>query len=314
MYNQDKTGQENYHTNNTNNNNNTNNTNNKNNNNKKNNKNIKNKIIYLYGRPNETCVRKAQNLISKKKSNKQTRNVSPKETKKIFQEFIKEYNIKDWEIHINKKSVANASVNPGEKQIIIKSRNFSFKEINTLICHEIETHVFRSANGYLQKYEILGSIGTPDYLKTEEGIATVMEELNGNFNPTRFRFFCAREIASFLAQTKSFHEIFKILHQQYNLSLNNSYLITKRVKRGLDDTSRPGGFIKDHVYFEGREMIMNYIKNGRPLNVLFAGKFGIRDLPLLKKELKKPVYLPRVLQNPLLQTILYNKEENKRRK
>jgi hypothetical protein len=259
--------------------------------------------VQIYDPPSKEIYEKAQVLMNSKKFPKQTRNIDSKKARVVFQEQLNSSGLKSWNVELRKKTIANASVDALKKKLILKRRNFSFREIKALINHEIETHVFRSANGYLQKFKILGSIGTTNYLKTEEGLATVMEELNGTHNPVRLKFFYARHIASYLAQSKSFYEIFKVLHERYNLSLNNAYLITKRVKRGLTDTSRPGGFIKDHLYFEGKEMIEKYIKDGKPLIPLFSGKFDIEDYDMLKSKLKPPKYVPAILKNKLLKDI-----------
>lgn len=258
--------------------------------------NINDEIIYLHDVPNVNLVNKAKTLISTKKSPKQTRNIPAKEVKTIFNDHLRSVSLNGWNVCISKNAVANASVNSSEKRVTLKLRNYSFKEVRTLIDHEVGVHVFRATNGYLQKHKILGSLGTANYLKTEEGIATVMEDLAGDYNPTRFRFFCAREIATHMTQTSSFYEIFKLLHEKYNLSQNNAYLITKRIKRGLNDTSMPGGFIKDHVYFEGREMIIDFIKKGGSLIDLYSGRYGIEDLKYLTN-LKPPKYLPMLLKN-----------------
>lgn len=254
---------------------------------------------FLYGKPDEEINQKAQVLISKKKGSKQTRNISGKITKTIFQDYLKGFQLSNWKVSIRSRMSANIFVSPSEKKIYLKNRNFSFRDIRTLLSHEIETHVFRSANGYQQKYKVLGSVGTPSYLETEEGLATLMEDLNYNHNYVRFKFICARNIAAFESLNQSFYNVFKILKEKYNLSMNNSYLITKRIKRGLKDTSQPGGFIKDHLYFQGREKVIDYVNEGNDLKDLYGGKYGISDLKYLKKSLKEPKYLPYILKEKL---------------
>lgn len=255
----------------------------------------------IFGKPNEEIVDKARDLINKRKSKKQTRNIDPQITKTIFQEHLKEFNL-CWKVTIKKRLTSNLFVNPTKKEINIKSRNFSFKEIKTLLCHEIETHVLRSVNGYNQKYKVLGNIGTPSYLETEEGLATVMEDLYHNNNETRLKFICARCIAAESAINNSFYKVFKEIKEKYNLGMNNAYVITKRVKRGLKDTSQPGGYIKDHLYFQGREKIIEYLNQENKLKPLFAGKFGISDLEYLGPSLKESKYLPLILQkHPILE-------------
>ena len=60
----------------------------------------------------------------------------------------------------------------------------------------------------------------------------------------------------------------KEIKEKYNLGTNNAYVITKRVKRGLKDTALPGGYIKDHLYFQGREKVINYLNEGNKLKPL----------------------------------------------
>ena len=247
----------------------------------------------LYRKPKKSMVRKAKKLISKEKSKKQERPFSAKATKEELTACFKKYEINDWGIRISNNSVARASTDENNSTLIIKRRKYSFDEIKRLEVHEIETHVLRAINGCKQKYSLLGLIGVPNYLKTEEGLATIMEEDNNVLSEQTLRFYCARIIAVDMALKKSFYDIFKVLYERYNLSRNNAYIITKRAKRGLTDTSLPGGLIRDHIYFEGREELKKFIKKGGNIRLLFAGKIGIKDLSLVEEGIiKKPEILP----------------------
>jgi uncharacterized protein (TIGR02421 family) len=241
------------------------------------------KQVYTNGRPDPKMVSLAKITISNEREEIQKRTVSAKDAKKVFREYLFGYGIKDWKVAVKKKMIAKSNVNSSKKTVFIKQRRYSLHEINNLISHEIEVHVLRSVNGQKNK-NVLFSLGTADYLKTEEGLAIMMEQLSGNYNPIRFKFFAARIIAADLAVTKSFYEVFDALHKRYHLSRHNAYIITKRVKRGLIDTKNPGGYIKDHVYFEGFCMIRKFMQEGGDIRPLFAGKISLLELSLVKNE------------------------------
>ncbi len=251
----------------------------------------------LYGKPKKRMVEKAKAIISKEKAKKVDRPFSAKAAKEELKACLNKYEIKDWDVSVSNSMVAKADTNEAKKLLKIKNKKYSLDEIKRFEVHEVETHILRAINGSQQKYSLLGSTGMPSYLSTEEGLATIMEEMNNILSEQTLRFYCARIIAVNMALKKSFYDIFKVLHGRYNLSKNNTYVITKRAKRGLADTSLPGGFIKDHIYFEGREELKKFIKKGGNIKLLFAGKIGIKDLPLIKQGIiKKPKLLPFILR------------------
>ena len=56
----------------------------------------------------------------------------------------------------------------------------------------------------------------------------------------------------------------------------------------MGDTSKPGGFLKDHVYLQGMLTINDYVKNGGDVKLLYAGKIGVKDVYLVKEGIIKP--------------------------
>lgn len=253
------------------------------------------KLVFPYGVPDKEMVSLAKIMIPKEKALKQDRTVFAKDAKKIFIEKLKEYNIYDWKIVIKKNLTAKADINSSKKTISLKHRKYSYSEINNLLSHEIDVHVLRAHNGYKNKNSLY-STGTANYLKTEEGLAIMMEQLSGNYNSQRFKFFAARMIAANMAITKSFYEIFDTLVKKYSLSKHNSYIITKRVKRGLTDTSKPGGFIKDHVYFEGFYMIRKFMQSGGDIRPLFVGKISLDEIKNVKKDEILQAIIPKAVE------------------
>ncbi|MBR9690151.1 DUF1704 domain-containing protein [Candidatus Woesearchaeota archaeon] len=248
--------------------------------------------VYTNGKPDSDMVALAKELIPKKKGRMQKRILVAKEAKTSFMEYLSGFGIRDWKVVIKKKMIAKASVDPSKKILFIKDRKYSFHEVNNLISHEIAVHILRAVNGYRQKNPLF-YLGTGDYLRTEEGLAIMMEQLTGNYSEQRFKFFCARIIAADMSLSKSFYHIFNALHKKYNLSKHNAYIITKRAKRGMVDTSLPGGYIKDHVYFEGFQMIRKFMQEGGDIRPLFAGKIALSERSLVKKEsIKKDILVP----------------------
>ena len=263
--------------------------------------------IILYDPPTRELYLKARKLIPLEKGNKDEGVLNSHDVKKIFKVLLNEYDMTDWKVHLRKKMSANASVEGSTRGVYIKQKKFSFREVNALRAHEIETHALRSQNGYQQSCKLLGYMGLPGYLPTEEGLATLMEELTGNISTRRLRSICIRAIAAYLAQTKSFYEVFDIIHKKYHFSIHSAYVITRRIKRGLADTSGPGGFMKDHVYFQGRLEVEKFIKDGGDIRLLFACKIGIQHIPLIKRGiLKKPTILPKLFSNKIFDMIIRN--------
>ena len=253
------------------------------------------KLVFPYGVPDKEMVSLAKIMIPKEKASKQDRTILAKEARRIFYEKLSDYGIFDWKIIIKKNLTAKADVNSSKKMIYLKQRKYSYNEINNLLAHEVDVHVVRAFNGSKNKNSIY-STGTANYLKTEEGLAIMMEQLSGNYNAQRFKFFAARMIAADMAVTKSFYDIFDTLVRKYNLSKHNAYIITKRVKRGLTDTSKPGGFIKDHVYFEGFYIIRKFMQSGGDIRPLFVGKISLDEIKNVKKDELTNVIIPKAVE------------------
>jgi len=72
-----------------------------------------------------------------------------------------------------------------------------------------------------------------------------------------------------------------------------------RVKRGLTDTSEPGGLYKDQVYLEGAIQILRARKNIDFMG-LYCGKLSLDDLqkPIIEKRLRKEqILLPPIMND-----------------
>lgn len=105
--------------------------------------------------------------------------------------------------------------------------------------------------------------------------------------------FLARALATDYAQKHSFYQTFSFLE---NLGFGSclSWEATARAKRGILDTSKPGSFTKDHLYFTGMYHVLKYIKTKRNLKPLFLGNVGTQEVKKLSllPDLRPPHQLP----------------------
>jgi hypothetical protein len=76
-----------------------------------------------------------------------------------------------------------------------------------------------------------------------------------------------------VAQENSFWDTFKIL-QKYIPEFEDCWLHTLRVKRGMVDTSKPGGFCKDQATFDGAMRILEN-KDKIDFNAIYAAKVSL---------------------------------------
>ncbi len=215
---------------------------------------------------------------------------------KRIETVLKHYKLDDWNIVYSELALARTSVTKDTKTITIKADElFTNKDMQKLIVHEIETHVLRWHNGTKQPYNIF-NIGIRDYLTVEEGMAEYNEAMQG-VGITNPKFSSAiLALATHLGKTKGFADIYQTI-RPYVGSDEIGFQMVTRVKRGLGDTSKPGGYLKDHAYFRGYLQIREFVKSGGKVKDLYAGKITINNLHLLKEGiLEQPELLPEFLK------------------
>jgi hypothetical protein len=171
--------------------------------------------------------------------------------------------------------------------------------------HEIGTHILRAENGKRQPFQMFVH-GFPDYLSTEEGLAVINEERFGLLSNYMIKQYAARTIAAKMSQTKSFREVYDYLVNF--LGPGEVFKIVLRAKRGIEDTSKPGGYPKDFVYLKGylalRELIdKRKCADGSDdeafvdslVTSLYHGKIGIEHIDCLGDipGLTTPKHLPK---------------------
>ncbi|MCJ1680014.1 flavohemoglobin expression-modulating QEGLA motif protein [Streptomyces sp. APSN-46.1] len=200
----------------------------------------------------------------------------------------------DWTVRIRLGAAARMSVSTADRSVRIRAGiQLSEDELVRLIVHEIGTHVFRWVNA-LRGAQILG-LQLSGHTATEEGFAVWNEQRAADGNGLDRRF-ALRVVAVDAALQGSFTDVVRALTPY--TSVGTAFDVAVRVKRGLVDTSVPGGFVKDHVYLAGFRMLEKHL-NLRPgdHDLLMSSKWPLHRLDLLR-DAEIPAQLGEDLRRP----------------
>lgn len=151
-----------------------------------------------------------------------------------------------------------------------------------MLAHEVGTHVFRWLNEFKRPwYRKHNEFNMRGYLPTEEGLAVLHALLY--FSSPYLWLSALKYFATYHAQTKSFAEIYTLL-KPYVPDPERRWQVCIRVKRGLEDTSEPGGYAKDLVYLHGAIEMAEWLrKHEFQVSQLYLGKVHHLDIPHLHK-------------------------------
>lgn len=222
-----------------------------------------------------------------------TDKLTPTQGRQLFDVLRKRLGLNDWEIVVNTGSKAIA-VNSGARKIDYpETRSLTPDEMVILLPHELGTHAVSGENGDKQACPLLRT-GMPDYLATQEGLATISEMIVGEpFGHPRQRLFAARYLAAAMSlktietadgrkPKHTLQDIYNTL-RTYKIGEKDAAQTIWRLARGTSLTRQvvdvPVGndqtipvaetFAKDAVYFEG------FVK---------LRDFFMQTIPLLEKE------------------------------
>ncbi len=236
--------------------------------------------ISLYGSPSKELVAKASKFLAQSKySRSEAMSYSGVGAVKKFIDVFMTKGL-NWKVETRSMAV-RAAIN-AEKRVLYlnKDRTFSDLAIKKLMIHEVGTHVMRAENGRKQHLRLF-TIGFPDYLATEEGLAVYNEEAAGVLTKADIMGYAGRTVAVDLGLKNSFSTVYNALLEYF--PKEEAFSLAARAKRGLSDTSKPGGFTKDYLYLKGYIDVKSYIRRGGRIDLLYKGKIGIKHVPLLKK-------------------------------
>lgn len=214
----------------------------------------------------------------------------------MFEKALARYSLHDWQIVLRTSLVADCAV--GWKRLYIrKDAKFAPDHVESLIAHEIETHILTAENGDRQPFDLFRR-GFANYLDTQEGLATYHQ--NRVLSPHHDKRYAAARgvLAIAYALEHSLSETRAYLVQE--LEYTQAKALTKAIelKRGLHDTSMPGCFTKGLVYFRGVRAIEQFVAEGGDIKRLYIGKIALEDLDLCDKieGLKEPLLIPAYLR------------------
>ncbi|MDR0463212.1 MAG: DUF1704 domain-containing protein [Pseudomonadales bacterium] len=174
------------------------------------------------------------------------------------------------EVVFDENQLTGAKVSYRPSQISFKAQPIRRAFLPKTLNHEIQTHYLRSYN---QRHLCQKTLSFPTRLFTEEGLAVI----NGNFALRRLSLtkIMLHYLGVYYASKYGFAQTFAKLRQYYQSDLF-TWKATLRYKRGLEDTSQPGGFTKDKAYLEGVVLVANWL--GDPNNdprLLYGGKYDL---------------------------------------
>lgn len=245
----------------------------------------------LFPWPDAETVRQAKQALKKTKWGKEKGPYFDfRQLKKIFEWRFGQYGL-NWEVRGVDFPGGKLSVNKSGALNLGLSTRYSLERTMTAVVHEIDTHVLRTENGKLQPLRVFQT-GLPGYTKTEEGLAVYRVNKLG-LNILKVFIPQIRVIALDIARRASFAQTAAAV-MDLGLTPKQAWSLVWRLKRGLADTGRPGGFAKDGLYYSGCCRVAAFAEKGGRINDLYVGKIGLEHLEMISRlpGLIKPRYLP----------------------
>ncbi len=209
-----------------------------------------------------------------------------------FEEALRESNADGWEV-ITVDNSTSISTNQEQKNVTIpESRVLPSKtRLQSLLVHEVGTHVARRVNGENTQLRLL-SLGLDRYEQGEEGVATMREQvLKSSVNDfSGLEGHLAISLAMGLdGKKRDFRETYEVLEKYFYFkalgakkspeeasisSKNNAWNRCIRTFRGTDCKTAGVCFTKDMIYREGNIGVWDVIKNNPDEMMRFSvGKY-----------------------------------------
>ncbi len=222
--------------------------------------------------------------------------MNAEEAKEAFEAVMLAYGLHDWQVMMKSSMIADCAVG-GTKVFIRSGARFSRSHIESLVAHEIETHVLTAENGAIQPYDLFRR-GFANYLDTQEGLA-IFSQVRVLSSHHEKRYLHAKNVlAVAYAMEHSFAETRRYLTETLGFQPEKALMKTADLKRGISRTAGPGAFTKALVYFRGFRAIEQFLRDGGDIRRLYIGKIALEDLSLIDQidGIKNALILPRYLR------------------
>lgn len=168
------------------------------------------------------------------------------------------------------------------------------RRARALLQHEIGVHAVTHHNGTKQPLRLLAS-GLSSYDELQEAFGALAEYLVGGLTPVRMRSLAARVIAARMAENQAhFVDAFRRLTRDFGFGAFVAFEIVSRVYSC-------GGFTRDQIYLRGLVYLLRYLRSGGELELLYLGKVGHEEMPVIQDlrrrgVLREPPLRPRFLE------------------
>ena len=262
-----------------------------------------------YGLPKRALVKLAQEHLTQSKieSQESDKEVKAEEVLPQIQSLLRRVGFEDWKVVLREVAVSNFATAPAAKEIRLKSGDtISLNRLKGMIIRQIATNVERARNGEQNRRALpfLIEKGLLGYQVTEFGLGAFMEaKLTGQFDHEQLRDYAARYLAAQVCLSGTFYDGFNAI-QEY-VGVEKALSIVTRIKRGFSDTSEPGGHLQIILYWDGYHKVKEHLlQHPDDLPLLFIGKIGLQDLPLIKELVnERLVNLPPRLPEQITQIV-----------
>ncbi|EMI19346.1 hypothetical protein RMSM_03733 [Rhodopirellula maiorica SM1] len=260
--------------------------------------------LQLYGRPETELITLANDILRTIQPNssskpKSTRCMASTEIIQRAHDEIDYYHTKMNEFTASVQvsdSIASGIMVSQDRLLISSKIKLAKKRVESLLHHEIGTHLLTYFNGRCQPFQQLYA-GLAGYEELQEGLAVLAEYLCGGLTKRRLRTLAARVIAvDSMTRGKSFVETFRLLHKKHRFAPHTAFTTTLRVYRG-------GGYTKDLIYLRGLRDLLDYLAAGHEIEPLYVGKIGLQHVPYVQELRRRgiitpPRILPRFWNDP----------------
>lgn len=201
----------------------------------------------------------------------------------------------DLAMHAEIRHDVNGVMVSGDVLLVGPETKVQTERAQALLHHEVGTHLVTQANGTHQPIKVLG-VGLAGYDETQEGLAVLAEIACGGLTAFRLRQLASRVVTVHrMIGGASFAEAHQALVED-EFPVGSAWTTVMRVYRS-------GGVTKDAIYLRGLVELLEHLGADGSLDLLWLGKFSLRDLPLIgdlqdRGLLRPPRILPRYLHDP----------------
>jgi hypothetical protein len=241
--------------------------------------------LITYGKTEPKYVELAKHIIEKTYFGRNEEDLQMLEGKKLDQEdvtakindFLAMHNLEEkLSIIWSHSFVSRTTINAEHIKLRLPIE-FRREGLLGMLYHEIGTHALRRVNYEQQPwYRMKKKYGFSSYLVTEEGLASLHSILPKTFKSAHTQ--ALRYLAVEYALDHSFAELWQHL-SKYISDHNRLWTICFRQKRGMADTSKPGSFTKDLVYFKGLVDVWQWLsQHNYSLDQIYYGKLALEDV------------------------------------